>query len=68
MSQVIATTHSHDCIRGFATALAEQQSSDGALIRLSLSSSGLRAVEYSEEELQEAVQQGNRNTVACRPR
>jgi len=32
--QVVATTHSEDCLRGFAQALAEQEEDDGLAIRL----------------------------------
>ena len=55
--QVLATTHSWDCVRGFAYAVAEAESSDGILIRLDRDERGLRAVEYSEEELKIAADQ-----------
>ena len=32
--QVFATTHSHDCLRGFAEAVAEDEEADGQVIRL----------------------------------
>ena len=55
--QVIATTHSNDCWKGLARALAEVETIEGALIRLSDSRGSLRAVEYSEEESLVAAQQ-----------
>lgn len=55
--QVLATTHSWDCVRGFAYAAAEAQSTDGTLVRLDRDERGLRAVEYSEEDLKIAADQ-----------
>ncbi len=55
--QVVATTHSDDCWKGLAKALAEVETIEGALIRLSTSRGSLRAVEYSEEELLVAARQ-----------
>lgn len=49
--QVIATTHSSDCIKGFAQAAQEYQDIEGILIRLTRRYGPLRAVEYSEDEL-----------------
>ena len=56
--QVIATTHSWDCVRGFARAAAETEEAEGQLVRLSRQYGDLRAVEYSEEELTIAAEQG----------
>lgn len=56
--QVIATTHSADCIRGFAAASADLDHINGALYRLSDARGSLRAVEYDEEELVTAAEQG----------
>lgn len=56
--QVIATTHSWDCIRGFASAALENLEVDGVAVRLETSDEGHRAVEYSEEELATASAQG----------
>ena len=56
--QVIATTHGWDCIRGFASASGENNDVEGVVVRLERDDSGLRAVEYSEEELQTATGQG----------
>ena len=56
--QVLATTHSSDCIKGFAKAASEFRQAEGLLIRLSRQYGDLRAVEYSEEELAIAAEQG----------
>ena len=56
--QVIATTHSWDCIRGFASAAVENPDVDGIAVRLEPRDGGHRAIEYSEEELQTASVQG----------
>ncbi len=56
--QVIATTHSGDCIKGFAQASMESKSVEGVLFRLSTQDGALSAVEYSEEELLTAAKQG----------
>ncbi len=56
--QVLATTHSGDCIRGFAQASAESEDVDGVLFRLSRQYGDLRAVEYPETELEIATEQG----------
>ena len=49
--QVLATTHSLDCIRGFAEAANENKDVEGVLYRLSRKGGPLRAVEYDEREL-----------------
>ena len=49
--QVIATTHSWDCVRGFAQAAHDNEQVEGILIRLSRQHGPLRAVEYSEDNL-----------------
>ena len=56
--QVLATTHSSDCIRGFAQAALEFKETEGVLVRLSRQYGDLRAVEYPEEELAIAAEQG----------
>ncbi len=56
--QVIATTHSRDCVRGFSQATTEIEDAEGVLVRLSRRDGGLRAIEYPEEELAIAVEQG----------
>lgn len=50
--QVLATTHSFDCIKAFASAASEIEESEGALIRLEGENGDLRAIEYTEEELE----------------
>ncbi len=50
--QVLATTHSFDCIKAFACAASEIEESEGALIRLERENGDLRAIEYTEEELE----------------
>ena len=56
--QVIATTHSWDCVTGFAKAVCDLPDVDGLLVRLERSRGRLRAVEYTEEELQTAAKHG----------
>ena len=55
--QVLATTHSWDCVRGFAHAAAENEDVEGVLVRLERNDGGIRAVEYSESELKVAADQ-----------
>ena len=55
--QVIATTHSFDCVRGFAQALTECEEGDGALVRLEQKDGEMRAVEYSERNIKVAAKQ-----------
>ena len=56
--QVFATTHSWDCVVGFAQAAVEAEGVKGALVRLDSDGEDIRAVEYSEEDLQVAAEQG----------
>ena len=49
--QVIATTHSADCIRGFAEAANESKDIEGVLYPLSRRGGPLREVEYDDHEL-----------------
>lgn len=56
--QVLAATHSWDCLTGFARAANDNTDIDGLLIRLDKDEYGFRTVEYSEEELLTAAQQG----------
>ena len=56
--QVIATTHSWDCVEGFARAAAELDQIDGLLMRLDRERGDLRAVNYSKEGLLAAAEQG----------
>ena len=56
--QVIATTHSWDCVTGFAMAASEIEEVDGALVRLEKKGDDVRAVEYLEDDLDVAAEQG----------
>ena len=56
--QVLATTHSSDCIAGFAQAAMDNTDVEGTLVRLDRDEQGLRAVPYSEEGLKAAADQG----------
>ncbi len=49
--QVFATTHSFDCVRGFAQAATETEDVSGVLVRLEREEQETRCVRYSEEEL-----------------
>ncbi len=55
--QVLATTQSIDCIKAFASAAREIEESEGVLIRLEGENGELRAIEYTEEELEIASSQ-----------
>lgn len=55
--QVFATTHSYDCVRGFAQAAAETEGVDGALVRIERQDGETWAVEYSEKDLRIAAEQ-----------
>ena len=55
--QVVATTHSWDCVTGFARAAADAVD-EVALVRLERAGSGVRAVEYVPDELQVVADQG----------
>ena len=56
--QVLATTHGWDCIRGFARAATENNAAEGILVRLEKKGGGVHAIEYSEDELETAAEQG----------
>lgn len=55
--QVFATTHSWDCVRGFAQAAVENENVKGVLVRLEREEDGLRPVRYSEDDLKIASDQ-----------
>lgn len=55
--QVFATTHSWDCVRGFAQAAVQNEDVEGVLVRLEKEEDGLRAVLYDEEDLEIAEDQ-----------
>lgn len=50
-AQVIATTHSWDCVQGFAAAAIEDEEAEGVLVRIEKRGSEHRAIEYSEDDL-----------------
>lgn len=56
--QVLATTHSWDCVAGFAEAVTSSEGVEGVLVRLDRTGDGLRAVEYTGEDLETAAKQG----------
>ncbi len=56
--QVLATTHSFDCMQGFAQALGDCSEIEGALVRIEKENGEHRAVEYSERNLQAASEHG----------
>ena len=53
--QVIATTHSWDCVVGFTKAANELEDVEGVLYRIQRNTERLRAVEYPESELANAA-------------
>ncbi len=55
--QVIATTHSWDAVKGFASA-AEGRGEDAALIRIQRGDHRIEAVEYTPDEIQIVAEQG----------
>ena len=55
--QVLATTHSKDCIYGFADAALASPDIDTNLVRIGRRKGELRAVEYSAEELETVAEQ-----------
>ena len=56
--QVFATTHGWSCVAGFAQAAADMDEVDGALVRIERRGNGVRAISYSEDELEVAARQG----------
>ncbi len=56
-TQVLATTHSKDCINGFAWAALKCPDIGANLIRLERENGEIHAVEYSKEELETAAKQ-----------
>ena len=56
--QVIATTHSRDCVKGFAYAACELKDAVGLLHRIENVCGKARAVSYSEFDLKIAAEQG----------
>ena len=56
--QVLAATHSFDCVRGFAHAAVDSPESERVLVRLERQDERTRAVVYSESEIETAAKQG----------
>ena len=56
--QVLATTHSWDCVVGFAKAMRNRDDAAGVYLRLEKDAYGMRAVEYSRENLMAAAKYG----------
>ena len=55
--QVLATTHSWDCVRGFSQA-ANELDTEGKLVRIERDGGKAKAIEYSEEGLSVIAEQG----------
>lgn len=55
--QVLATTHSWDCVAGFAQASSDLNDVEGVLVRLERNQDRIRAVEYTETDLMVAAEQ-----------
>ena len=56
--QVFATTHSHDCVKGFAKAAKGTEEAEGLLVRLEAKDGGVQVIEYNEVDLETAADQG----------
>ena len=56
--QVLATTHSSDCVTGFARAALESDEALGVYLRLERDGDQVQTVEYTEEELATVADQG----------
>ena len=56
-AQVLATTHSWDCVVGFSHAAIEIEEAEGRLVRIDRLEDQLRIVEYTEEDLQVVTRQ-----------
>ena len=55
--QVVATTHSWDCVVGFSRAAMAIQDTEARLVRIDRIGDQLRVVEYTEEDLQVVTRQ-----------
>ena len=55
--QVLATTHSSDCVRGFARAAVEVDEALGVYVRIDRDGHRVRAVDYTEQELKTVAEQ-----------
>ena len=56
--QVLATTHSWDCVRGFAQALMDLEEFDGTLVRVEKEAEETFTVPYTKSEIQAAAEHG----------
>ena len=56
--QMLATTHSWDCVRGFALAAMENKKVEGLFYRLEKQTEGIRVIDYSEDDLRIVAEQG----------
>jgi len=54
--QVIATTHSWDCVRGFQRASSEEPQESAILYRLERGKAGLHLIAYDEDRLERAAE------------
>ena len=57
-TQVFSTTHSWDCVKGFAQATTADRNNEGVLVRLEQDKENIRGVFYSEEDLKTVAEQG----------
>ena len=57
-TQVLATTHSWDCVRGFALAATDNEDAEGILYRLEQDDEDVWAIFYPEDQLKIAAEQG----------
>ena len=55
--QVLATTHSWDCVVGFSRAAIEMEEAEGRMVRVDRVGDQMRIVEYTEEDLQVVTRQ-----------
>lgn len=56
--QVIATTHSFDCVKGFAEAAVGNKAVDGILVRIEEDDEAKRAITFDESELEVVARRG----------
>lgn len=56
--QVIATTHSFDCVKGFAEAAVENKTAEGILIRIEAGDDSQKAITFNESELEVVASHG----------
>jgi AAA15 family ATPase/GTPase len=54
--QIFVTTHSSDCVKAFQRAAEEDKEDDGMLIRLARKGDKIKAILFSEEELETVVE------------